>query len=208
MIIIIIIIVKSRKRVSRERSCAKFCSFENLACSYTEYGINGIQGTSRILDPTQTSERKFRPRFLVEFSLPLSLSLVPGRKRTIEEGARLTGVRLTGRRPTNSGIKRRFIYLRYRYRSTDRGGEKWDDPVRFFLAKVEEKTGISSFRSARFSSLREEKSLHVEIVELRENLFFFFFLSLDFYTREFNPSFNPIVLSIVEDLIRMDAEQK
>lgn len=37
---------------------------------------------------------------------------------------------------------------------------------------------------------------------------FFFFLSLDFYTREFNPSFNPIVLSIVEDLIRMDAEQK
>lgn len=37
-------------------------------------------------------------------SSSLSLSLVPGRKRTIE------GARLTGKRPTNSGIKWRFTY--------------------------------------------------------------------------------------------------
>lgn len=54
-----------------------------------------------------TQHKRANANFVLDSSwnfLSSSLPLVPGRKRTIEDG------RLTGKRPTNSGIKWRFIY--------------------------------------------------------------------------------------------------
>lgn len=106
-------------------------------------------------------------------SSSLSLSLVPGRKRTIE------GARLTGKRPTNSGIKWRFTY----------GIEAWGwkmrrstgadvEPSRFFLASIEleSRKGLCSIR-ADFHSYG--KSLRIEFSWNCVRLFFFF-LSFSF----------------------------
>lgn len=113
-------------------------SLENLAGSYTEYGINGIQGTSRILDSTQTSERKFRPRFLVEFSLFLS----PSGPRAEKDNRGWS----LNRKKADKQRHKVAVYLRYRHRSmgvkngTIHGGGRWTItiPVRFLLSRSRE----------------------------------------------------------------------
>lgn len=132
-----------RRRVSREIILQILFprSLENLAGSYTEYGINGIQGTCRILDPTQTSERKFRPRFLVEFSPSLSLS----RPRAEKDNR---GCSLNGKK---AGIKWRWFTFTWCIEAWGwkmrRGADR--EPSRFFLESIEleSRNGLCSIRA-------------------------------------------------------------
>lgn len=101
---IITIIIKSRRRVSREIILQIL--FPRVRTSFL--GKLGLvhrirnQWNSRNIPDTRPSTNE---RTQISPPIPrLSLSLVPGRKRTIE------GARLTGKRPTNSGIKWRFTY--------------------------------------------------------------------------------------------------
>lgn len=178
---IITIIIKSRRRVSREIILQIL--FPRVRTSFL--GKLGLvhrirnQWNSRNIPDTRPSTNE---RTQISPPIPrLSLSLVPGRKRTIE------GARLTGKRPTNSGIKWRFTY------GIEAGGEKWDGGGRWTVTIFprEYRTRIEKgalFHSSRFSQLREEFARRI-FVELRAIVFFFFlFPSLDFYTDgESNP---------------------
>lgn len=170
---IITIIIKSRRRVSREIILQIL--FPRVRTSFL--GKLGLvhrirnQWNSRNIPDTRPSTNE---RTQISPPIPrLSLSLVPGRKRTIE------GARLTGKRPTNSGIKWRFTY----------GIEAWGwkmrrstgadvEPSRFFLASIEleSRKGLCSIR-ADFHSYG--KSLRVEFSWNCVRLFFFF-LSFSF----------------------------
>lgn len=168
---IITIIIKSRRRVSREIILQIL--FPRVRTSFL--GKLGLvhrirnQWNSRNIPDTRPSTNE---RTQISPPIPrLSLSLVPGRKRTIE------GARLTGKRPTNSGIKWRFTY----------GIEAWGwkmrrstgadvEPSRFFLASIEleSRKGLCSIR-ADFHSYG--KSLRVEFSWNCVRLFFFFSFS-------------------------------
>lgn len=103
---IITIIIKSRRRVSREIILQIL--FPRVRTSFL--GKLGLvhrirnQWNSRNIPDTRPSTNEGTQISPPIRRLSLSLSLVPGRKRTIESA------RLTGERPTNSGIKWRFTY--------------------------------------------------------------------------------------------------
>lgn len=167
-----------RRRVSREIILQILFprSLENLAGSYTEYGINGIQGTCRILDPTQTSERKFRPRFLVEFSPSLSLS----RPRAEKDNR---GCSLNGKK-AGKQHKVAVVHLHMVYRSmgvkdeTIHGGRTVNR--RDFSSRVSNSNRETGF--VPFEPIFTDTGNSVEIVELRAIVFFFFFcFLLDFW---------------------------
>ena len=178
-----------RRRVSREIILQILFprSLENLAGSYTEYGINGIQGTCRILDPTQTSERKFRPRFLVEFSPSLSLS----RPRAEKDNR---GCSLNGKK---AGIKWRWFTFTWcieawgwkMRRST--GGGPWTVAIfpREYRTRIEKR---ALFHSSRFSQILGIASKLWNCVRLFS---FFSFASFG----ELDPSFEAF-----EDLILVE----
>lgn len=161
-----------RRRVSREIILQILFprSLENLAGSYTEYGINGIQGTCRILDPTQTSERKFRPRFLVEFSPSLSLS----RPRAEKDNR---GCSLSGKKAGKQRHKVAVVHLHMVYRSvgvkdeTIHGGRIVNR--RDFSSRVSNSNRETGF--VPFEPIFTDTGNSVEIVELRAIVFFFFF---------------------------------
>lgn len=187
-----------RRRVSREIILQILFprSLENLAGSYTEYGINGIQGTCRILDPTQTSERKFRPRFLVEFSPSLSLS----RPRAEKDNR---GCSLNGKK-AGKQHKVAVVHLHMVYRSvgvkdeTIHGGRIVNR--RDFSSRVSNSNRETDF--VPFEPIFTDTGNSVEIVELRAIVFFFFFcFLLDFWRIG---SIVWSVLSIVENLILVE----
>lgn len=188
-----------RRRVSREIILQILFprSLENLAGSYTEYGINGIQGTCRILDPTQTSERKFRPRFLVEFSPSLSLS----RPRAEKDNR---GCSLSGKKAGKQRHKVAVVHLHMVYRSvgvkdeTIHGGRIVNR--RDFSSRVSNSNRETGF--VPFEPIFTDTGNSVEIVELRAIVFFFFFcFLLDFWRIG---SIVWSVLSIVENLILVE----
>lgn len=178
-----------RRRVSREIILQILFprSLENLAGSYTEYGINGIQGTCRILDPTQTSERKFRPRFLVEFSPSLSLS----RPRAEKDNR---GCSLNGKK-AGKQHKVAVVHLHMVYRSMgvkdETGGGPWTVAIfpREYRTRIEKR---ALFHSSRFSQILGIASKLWNCVRLFS---FFSFASFG----ELDPSFEAF-----EDLILVE----
>lgn len=175
-----------RRRVSREIILQILFprSLENLAGSYTEYGINGIQGTCRILDPTQTSERKFRPRFLVEFSPSLSLS----RPRAEKDNR---GCSLSGKKAGKQRHKVAVVHLHMVYRRRSTGVK--DETIhggrivnrRDFSSRVSNSNRETDF--VPFEPIFTDTGNSVEIVELR--LFSFFSFASCWTFGELDPSF-------------------
>ena len=179
-----------RRRVSREIILQILFprSLENLAGSYTEYGINGIQGTCRILDPTQTSERKFRPRFLVEFSPSLSLS----RPRAEKDNR---GCSLNGKK-AGKQHKVAVVHLHMVYRSMgvkdETGGGPWTVAIfpREYRTRIEKR---ALFHSSRFSQGIASKLWNCV------RLFSFFSFASCWTFGELDPSFEAF-----EDLILVE----